>query len=71
MTDLLLTWLITALLLAMIVWHVGFTVLIWRPFFRAIMQGKSVTEVYSVGDLLRNAGRAFIWPAWFFAKKTG
>ena len=63
MYDFLMSWMVIALILAMIVWHVGFTYLVWRPFFVALLQGKFVSEVFSPRELLVNAGRAFIWPA--------
>ena len=54
----------------MIVYPLGYAIMVWRPFFVAMSQGKMVTEVYTVRELLWNLVSSLAWP--FFAfKKTG
>jgi len=48
----------------------GVMIMIWRPFFVAISQGKSLTEIYDIRDLLLNMVRALIWP-YYMIRKSG
>lgn len=71
MYDFIRTVLIYSLLFGLLTWNVGFTILMWRPLWKATVQGKYIFELYSVKDLLWNAWRALIWPMWAFAPKAG
>lgn len=58
------------LLMVLIIYPIGFAIMVWYPFFNAMRQGKMVTEVYGFTGVFTNMARAVIWPyyAW---KKTG
>lgn len=70
MIDLLITASLSTLVLALFVYCMGFTIMMWRPFFVAFTQDKFVTELYGFTGIFREWGKALIWP-WLLVKKSG
>lgn len=57
-------------LMILAVYTMGLVIMMWRPFYMAILQGKMVTEVYGFAGIFTEWGKALIWP-YIFLKKTG
>lgn len=57
-------------LVALFIYAVGFAIMMWRPFYVALLQGKMVTEVYGFTGIFAEWGKALIWP-YLLIKKTG
>jgi len=50
------------ILALLVIWYLGVMVCVWKPFYLAYQEGKGVTQLYTLKELLVNMGSALIWP---------